>query len=260
MPSPLPTARTCPGPPRSARTGPFPCPSRSRRSSVTRSSAPWRPRSRARPRRASGEAPGDPRGRGGRARSRRVWRHRVLCPVRPVLGGPAAPREVPHGVDDPHVRGGLREVPEEPPADRVVLLRQEPHVATQAEQTLEEAPGLPLATLEGEVVLGLEDQRPLAVAAAAGRGRDGGTEGPSPVLRRAEQGGEARARIEAGEAEPVDRAIPRDERRGLAVSDEGAVLDARRHRVRPGSVYRALRPTHRAGSPPAGPGLVLAGR
>ena len=50
-------------------------------------------------------------------------------------------------------------------------------------------------------------------------------EQPAAVLIVAEQRGEAGARVEAREAEPVDRAVPPDERRGLQVADQAVVLD-----------------------------------
>ena len=52
---------------------------------------------------------------------------------------------------------------------------------------------------------------------------------PAAVLLRPDQGGEAGARVEPREAEPVDRPLARDERGGLEVADEPVVLDARRH-------------------------------
>ena len=45
------------------------------------------------------------------------------------------------------------------------------------------------------------------------------------MLGRAEKRGEARTRVEAGEAEPVDRAAALDERRRLQVADQRVVLD-----------------------------------
>ena len=50
-------------------------------------------------------------------------------------------------------------------------------------------------------------------------------EQPAAVLLVPEQRGEAGARVEAREAEPVDRAVPPDERRGLQVADQAVVLD-----------------------------------
>jgi len=42
----------------------------------------------------------------------------------------------------------------------------------------------------------------------------------------AEQGGEAGVGVEARPAEPVDGTVAPDQRRGLAVADEGIILDA----------------------------------
>ena len=52
---------------------------------------------------------------------------------------------------------------------------------------------------------------------------------PAAVLLRPDEGGEAGARVEPREAEPVDRPLARDERGGLEVADQPVVLDARRH-------------------------------
>ena len=46
-----------------------------------------------------------------------------------------------------------------------------------------------------------------------------------------QQGGEAGPRVEAREAEPVDRPVAGDQGRRLAVADQGIVLDAQRHGV-----------------------------
>src|ERR687886_168984 len=51
------------------------------------------------------------------------------------------------------------------------------------------------------------------------------SEPPAAVLRRPEQGGEARAGVEAGEAEPVDGAPAADQCRRLEVADESVILD-----------------------------------
>ncbi len=77
----------------------------------------------------------------------------------------------------------------------------------------------------------LEDERagpvaPLdpqaAAARAVGRRR---RDLPASVRAIAEQRGEARTRVEAGQAQPVDRAVAPDERGRLGVSDERVVLD-----------------------------------
>ena len=57
-------------------------------------------------------------------------------------------------------------------------------------------------------------------------------EQPAPVRLVAEQRGEAGGRVEARQAEPVDRAVVADERRRLGVADQRVVLDPQRHRVR----------------------------
>ena len=78
-------------------------------------------------------------------------------------------------------------------------------------------------------VLGVEvelvHERVLAVAALDALDLAVGREQPAAVALVPEQGGEARARVEAREAEPVDRAVAPDERRGLQVADQPVVLD-----------------------------------
>ena len=73
----------------------------------------------------------------------------------------------------------------------------------------------------------LQDQRVVAVPARrpvnAGRRR----EQPAAVIGVAEQRREARTRVEAREAAPVDRPVAADERRRLQVADERVVLDPR---------------------------------
>ena len=55
-------------------------------------------------------------------------------------------------------------------------------------------------------------------------------EQPAAVLGRSEQRGEAGARVEAGETQPIDRTATLDQRSGLQVPDERIVLDARHQR------------------------------
>ncbi len=78
-------------------------------------------------------------------------------------------------------------------------------------------------------VLGVEvelvDERALPVAALDALDLAVGREQPAAVALVPEQRGEARARVEAREAEPVDRAVAPDERRRLQVADQPVVLD-----------------------------------
>src|SRR5206468_5794997 len=83
----------------------------------------------------------------------------------------------------------------------------------------------------GGLELGFEDQRAVAVAPRDARIWIARRDLPAAVLRGPEQRREARAGIEARPAEPVDRSIPPDERRRLAISNEGIVLDASGHDV-----------------------------
>ncbi len=73
--------------------------------------------------------------------------------------------------------------------------------------------------------LRLEDERVAAVSPPRRGDVRRGPERPSAVLLVAEERGEARARVEARKAEPVDAAMTRDERSGLQVADEAVVLD-----------------------------------
>ena len=110
--------------------------------------------------------------------------------------------------------------------------------------------------------------RAVAVGSAA-RPRDGPRGGETPVAVRfvAEQGGEARGRVEAGQAQPVDRSVAADQRGRVRVADERVVLDRNLFTAASRSPGRlrdlgrdAPRPRHHgvvspAGQPyPAGPG------
>jgi hypothetical protein len=74
------------------------------------------------------------------------------------------------------------------------------------------------------LVVGLQDQRPLAVAAAHRGGRPFGGQPPATVLGRAQKGREAGRRVEARQAQPVDRAVTPDQGGGLAVPEERVVF------------------------------------
>ncbi len=74
----------------------------------------------------------------------------------------------------------------------------------------------------------VEDEGVAAVGARrAGRAR--WAEEPPAVLRRPEQGGEARGGVEAGEAEPVHRPRAADEGGAFGVAQQRVVRDRRRH-------------------------------
>ncbi len=82
--------------------------------------------------------------------------------------------------------------------------------------------------------LRLQDQGVSAIAAPYGGGGlllvgVGGAQSPEAVLLGAEQSGEDRRGVEAGQAQPVDCAVPADQGGGLHVSDECVVLDAPGH-------------------------------
>ena len=71
----------------------------------------------------------------------------------------------------------------------------------------------------------LEDERVVSVSAPGGSDLARGHERPPAVLLAPEKRGEAGARVEAWEAEPVDAAVSRHERRRLQVADEAVILD-----------------------------------
>src|SRR5262249_51225231 len=81
---------------------------------------------------------------------------------------------------------------------------------------------------------GLEDERPRSVAAPHALDRAFGREEEAAILRGAEEVREEGARVEARHAEPVDRAVPANEGRGLAVANQGIVFNAGGHGGGPG--------------------------
>jgi hypothetical protein len=50
---------------------------------------------------------------------------------------------------------------------------------------------------------------------------------PTTILNRSKQSGEARRRIEAGPAQPIDRAVEADQSRRLVVADQRKIFDAK---------------------------------
>ena len=93
----------------------------------------------------------------------------------------------------------------------------------------------------------LEHERVLAVGARRLRVPIDGPEQPAPVLRPAQKRGEARASIEARPAQPVDGAALGDERRRLAVADQGIVFDLGRRGAAPSSRYPGCERARRSG-------------
>jgi len=75
----------------------------------------------------------------------------------------------------------------------------------------------------------LQDHRVAAVSPADLAHRTGRRQPPPALRGRAQQAGEAGRRIEARAAEPVDRAVAADQRRRVAISDQGVVFDGQRH-------------------------------
>ena len=81
------------------------------------------------------------------------------------------------------------------------------------------------------VELGLEHERVAAVAPAGRPHRPSRSQPPVAVVVPAQELGEAGLRVEAGETQPVDRAVAPDERGGVGVSDDPVVLDALGHQA-----------------------------
>ncbi len=78
---------------------------------------------------------------------------------------------------------------------------------------------------------GLEHKRPVAVVPLDALRLRHRCEQPTAVVGSAEQRGEARARIESRERQPVDRTVAPDERGGLEVGQERVVGDAAGHHL-----------------------------
>ena len=72
----------------------------------------------------------------------------------------------------------------------------------------------------------LENQRARPVAAPRWSGLSGWAHDPAPVAGLAEEGGEARAGVEAGKTQPVDRSVPSHEGGRLRVAEDGVVFYA----------------------------------
>jgi PAS domain S-box-containing protein len=89
---------------------------------------------------------------------------------------------------------------------------------------------------------GFEDERVVAIPPADRARVPARCDPPATVLHRPEQCREARGRVEARHAEPVERAVASDERRRLVVRDERIVLDAKCHGgIRPLSTLPSAR-------------------
>src|SRR6185437_3745093 len=76
---------------------------------------------------------------------------------------------------------------------------------------------------------GLQDEGGATIGSLDLRRRALRRDQPASVLRATEKGGEAGRRVESRQAEPVDGAVPSDERRGLTIADERIVLDRERN-------------------------------
>ena len=107
----------------------------------------------------------------------------------------------------------------------------------------------------GRLELGLEHERALPVAPPHGGDLTCRRDAPEPVVLGAEQGREARPRVEVREAQPVDRAVGPDKGCGAKVADDGVLLDRQGHgahsyrlsKPRTGSARGARPRAHRAG-------------
>ena len=87
-------------------------------------------------------------------------------------------------------------------------------------------------TLRG-LPLGLQDERVGTVAASGAAAARGGGDAPAAVRLFAQQRGEAGRRVEAGETQPIHRAVGADQGRGLQISHHRVVFDPARHRHAP---------------------------
>src|ERR1700722_4067177 len=81
----------------------------------------------------------------------------------------------------------------------------------------------------GGFIFGFENQRTVAVFTANGPDFAARSEEPSAVVGSSEKCGETSARIEAGDAHPVDGTVARNEGRGIKVANENIIFNARRH-------------------------------
>jgi len=90
------------------------------------------------------------------------------------------------------------------------------------------------------LVHGLQHERVVPVATRRRAHVDRGCEEPPAVVRRSEERGEARTRVEPREATPVDRSAAAHDGRRLQVPDQRVVLDPRHasKRRRSGTVVR----------------------
>ena len=77
----------------------------------------------------------------------------------------------------------------------------------------------------------LQDQRVVPIAARGAGDFARRRDQPAAMLVGAEQGGKAGVGIEGRPAQPVDRAVAADQRRGLAIADQPVVFDSAGQRV-----------------------------
>ena len=90
---------------------------------------------------------------------------------------------------------------------------------------------------------GLQDQGVIPIAARGAGDFAGRCDQPAPVLLGAEKCCKAGVGIEGRPAQPVDRSVAADQRRGLAIADQPIVFDtARQGASPPRSLHRGARP------------------
>src|SRR5215213_5008885 len=106
-------------------------------------------------------------------------------------------------------------------AHQLALLRGRSRFGVRHRETVDQ-PSVPAGGIERRD----EHERPLQVHT---RGREVGFDlGPhlaEATVLSIEHPREARARVEPGQTTPIDRALPRDERRGVTIADQGVVGD-----------------------------------
>ena len=154
--------------------------------------------------------------------------------IRPGGGDHPVRRELDPRHDRPVVRAQRELHPHRNPAPQAL---DDPHqtrrALTSPRHEVDHADGA-VRGLE----LGLEHERPGPVATRGRAHLAGRREQPAPMPLVPQQGREARRGVKARQAQPVDRSVAADQRRGLQVADEAVVLE--RHRLPSRSALRDL--------------------
>src|SRR5262249_6732062 len=75
----------------------------------------------------------------------------------------------------------------------------------------------------------LQDQRPVTVTPPCGAGALRRREQPAAIFSLAEQRREARAAVEPGQRQPIDRSVTTDQRRAFAMAEQRVGFDREGH-------------------------------